>query len=455
MSASGTIALSQLSQISGESNVIRDAASLSAYHINGQIPAAAVRPSSEEEVAEILKCAAREKLAIVVSGARTKIGMGMPPRQYDLALDMTRMDRIIAYDPQDLTLSVESGTPLRTLASALAQHGQFLPLAVPFAGQATVGGTISSGVDSPLRQSFGTARDFVLGMHFVTGSGVAAKSGGRVVKNVSGYDIHKMMIGSLGTLGAITRINFRTFPLPLGTSTFVALYRTAHGACEFRNALAQSALRPRTLEILGGSTAEAIELCGYAGVPFDADTWPVIVSFAGEETVLKRVHAEMESLAAHNGELISLTELDSDAAIKTTNYTSEFPAEILKRFPAAAIFKVSTLPTELPDLANNLASIEMPWALIMRGVGVAYLALLPANDSDKSVLALKKECARILRLGGEPPWRNVTLPWCPSTLKREIDTWGAPPASIELMRKLKAVFDSAGILSPGRFMGGI
>ena len=114
--------------------------------------------------------------------------MGLAPERYDLAIDMTRLDRVVAYDPGDLTLGVEAGCGLAKLQSALAEHRQFLPLAVPCFGQTTVGGTIATGVDSPLRQLFGTARDYILGMEFVTGEGVAAKSGGRVVKNVTGYD---------------------------------------------------------------------------------------------------------------------------------------------------------------------------------------------------------------------------------------------------------------------------
>ena len=169
-------------------------------------------------------------MALVATGARTKLGIGYAPSRYDLALDMTRLNKVIAYDPGDLTLSVEAGVPLAKLAQVLAEHRQFLPLAVPFANRTTIGGLIASGVDSPLRQFYGTARDFLLGMEFVTGEGVAAKSGGRVVKNVTGYDIHKLMIGALGTLGVITRVNFKTFPMPLATRGFVARFPTAENA---------------------------------------------------------------------------------------------------------------------------------------------------------------------------------------------------------------------------------
>lgn len=457
MSASGAVALSQLAAIAGESNVISDPAQLAVYEIDGKAPSAAVRPGSSEEVAEIVRCALREKLALVPVGARTKLGVGMPPRRYELALDMTRMGRVVAYDPGDLTLGVEAGIPLRRIESTLAEHRQFLPLAVPFMDRATAGGTIASGVDSPLRQSYGTARDFVLGVEFVTGDGTAAKSGGRVVKNVAGYDIHKLMIGSLGTLGVITRINFRTFPLPRTTRTFVAVFRSAQGVCEFRNALAQSVLRPRTLEILADSDSGTSELDRRTKLPLENGSWAAVVSFAGDEQVLARDGREIEALAKRgdNGSFESLVDLDAEAGENAARFVAGFPAEILKRTPSAAIFKISVLPTEIAELASSIQSIRMPWTVMVRGLGVAYLALLPPDGNPESLRRLKQECARVFGLAGRPPWRHVTLPWCPTTLKGEIDVWGAPPADFALMKKLKAVFDPGGILGPGRFMGGI
>lgn len=456
MSVSGATALSRLTGIVGEANAVRDPAQLTRYEIDGKTPSAAVRPGSEAEVADIVRFAGDEKLASVVSGAQTKLGMGMPPQRYDLAVDLSRLDRIIAYDPEDLTLSAEAATPLSKIASALAEHGQFIPLAVPFMARATIGGTIASGVDSPLRQSYGTARDFVLGMNFVTGDGIAAKSGGRVVKNVSGYDIHKFMIGSLGTLGAITRVNFRTFPLPRQTRTFAAEFRGSREACEFRNAIARSVLRPRTLEIVSESARGQFLPTEEARPASGDDRWSVYVSFAGDENVLKRDYQELEALGRreHRGPE-SLRELHAAEEQSVMSIVSEFPAAILKRFPAAAILKISALPAELGELASYTASIEMPWGVVMRGLGVAYLALWPPDGTEGSLQVLGQHCARIFALAGKPPFRQVTLPWCPSALKRDINIWGPLPASFELMKKLKTVFDPGGILSSGRFMGGI
>jgi glycolate oxidase FAD binding subunit len=457
MSTAGATVLARLAELAGASNVGSDPAQIAAYRIDGKSPAAVVRPGSTEEVVEIVKCAAAEKLAIVPTGARTKLGIGMPPRQYDLALDMTRMDRVVAYDPGDLTLSVEPGVPLEELASTLAEHHQFVPLAVPFMNRATVGGTIASGVDSPLRQFYGTARDFVLGMEFVTGDGIAAKSGGRVVKNVSGYDIHKLMIGALGTLGVITRINFRTFPLPRGVRTCVAAFRGPSAACDFRHAIARSALRPQSVELFGAGAGCAPELGRRAAISFDDNSWSVVVSLAGDEAVLDRARRELQAMSRglDGGSLESFTEIRANAAENVNRYIADLPAAILEHSPAAAIFKISALPADLGVLAARIQGIQIPWLVMMRGLGVTYLVLLPRDATEASFRLLREECARILSLSGQAPWGRSVLPWCSPELKHDINIWGEPSGDFPLMQKLKNVFDPSGILSPGRFMGGL
>jgi hypothetical protein len=200
-----------------------------------------------------------------------------------------------------------------------------------------------------------------------------------VVKNVSGYDIHKLMIGALGTLGIITRINFRTFPLPSMTRTYVATFRAPAAACEFRHAIARSVLRPQSVEILAAREDSGLRLEKRAGLSFDNDRWPVVVSFSGNEQVLDRNRHELEALArrAEPNALESFTELHSDEQNMVTGYITDFPAVITEHSPAAAIFKISALPTELPALADSFRSCQLPWAAMMRGLGVTYLAVLP------------------------------------------------------------------------------
>ena len=453
MSSASTLISTRAAEIAGAQNVIVDPAVLALYAIGGKTPAAAISVESAEQIAEIVKFAVGEKLAVVVCGARTKLDMGAPPRQYDLALDMTRLDRVIAYDPGDMTLSVEPGIPLRRIQSTLAEHRQFLPLVVPFMDRATAGGTIASGVDSPLRQFYGTARDYVLGIEFVTGDGAATKSGGRVVKNVSGYDLHKLMIGALGTLGVLTRLNFRTFPLPAATRAIVATFDDAARAIQLRHAVADSPLRPLVLEIVSPGAAE---LLARKDVPAGR-RWSVIASFAGTAKALERSAGEVGKMAERIG-ATSFAISEGELSLAALDRTSEFSCAALASAPAATIFKLSVLPTKMTAIIDSAAraadAAQLRWAVNARGVGVVYFALLPAGENEDELSrvsrATKEILARCAALDG-----NVTIPWCPAEWKGTLPIWGPERGDLGPMRALKKVFDPHGVLAPGRFMGGI
>lgn len=458
---STTTTPSRLSEIVGNSNVIAGPSQLSAYEIDGQRPSVVARPASSKEVAEVVKFAASEKLAIVPVGARTKTGIGMPPRQYDIALEMTRLDRVVAYDPGDLTLGVEPGILLRRLEGVLAGHRQFLPLAVPFMNEGTVGGTIASGADSSLRQLYGTARDFVLGMEFVTGDGELVKSGGHVVKNVSGYDIHKLMIGALGTLGVITRINFRTFPLPAETRTYVTAFSGVDGACEFRDAIANSQLRPQSLEIIGARQGNPLPRGENLRDLMGDGEWSVVVSVEGHRPVLERYRRDMEALARRaDGNLIeSFGELGEADQETVAAYIREFAATASGQAPPTAIFKISTLPGRLAGLAESLVSCverhDVLWSMMMRGVGVTYFKLSATDETAESVRRLKDACSMVFRGCDESDWGRAVLLACPVEFKRQMNAWGKASGDLPLMQGLKKVFDPRNVLAPGRFVGGI
>jgi glycolate oxidase FAD binding subunit len=324
-----------------------------------------------------------------------------------------------------------------------------------------VGGTIASGADSSLRQLYGTARDFVLGMEFVTGDGELVKSGGQVVKNVSGYDIHKLMIGALGTLGLITRINFRTFPLPAETRTYVTAFSGVEGACEFRAAIANSHLRPQSMEIIGARRGNLLpggeslrELLG------DGE-WSVVVSVAGNHEVLNRYRRDMEALARRaDGNLLeSFDELSEADQETVAAYVREFAATASAQMPPTAVFKVSTLPGGLAALADGLVSCaeqrDVPWSMMMRGVGVTYFKLNGPDATAECVRRLKDACSMVFRGCDEGEWGHAVLVTCPAGFKREIDVWGKASADLPLMQGLKKVFDPGNVFAPGRFVGGI
>lgn len=453
MSTASTTISARIADLAGSQNVLADPADLVAYEIGGKTPSAAVRPVSTEQIGEIVRFAAAEKLAIVPCGARTKLAIGAPPRQYDLALDMTRLEHVVAYDPGDMTLSVEPGVPLHRLEGVLAKHRQFLPLDVPFMDRATAGGAIASGVDSPLRHFYGTARDYVLGIEFVTGDGISAKSGGRVVKNVSGYDLHKLMIGTLGTIGVLAKINFRTFPLPAATRTIVATFDSAARAIDLRHAVARSPLRPLTLEILSPGTGE---LLFSHGTPSNRG-WSPIASFAGTAQVLERCSRDLRQMAEQTS-ATAFTTLDDEQPLAASGRTREFVPIALASSSAGTILKLGVLPADMHAILDAAAkaadAAALPWAALARGVGVIYFALLPADRNEDTlarvVRATNEIFARCAALAG-----NATIPWCPAEWKASLPIWGPERGDLAQMRALKRVFDPHDVLAPGRFIGGI
>ncbi len=463
MRAPANISESRLASVVGPHHVALEPEILSQYEAAGVSPACVARPGSAEEVAELVRIAAAENLAVIAAGGCTKLRLGLPPARYDVAIDMTRLARIVAYDPGDLTLSVEAGAPLREIEAALAGQGQFLPMAVPFFERTTAGGTVASDVDTPLRQLFGTARDYILGMEFVTGEGVVARSGGRVVKNVTGYDLHKLMIGALGSLGIMTKINFRTFPLPAAKRGFVAAFESAGAALDLRHRIAKSPLAPLTLEILSPG-------CGgffFGSLPVGApearladsmpgNQWALVTSYVGSERVLARHDCELQRMASEAG--ASSAEIVADGLGILMNHIQEFIPATLEASPAAAIMKLSVLPSRIAELVNRALqeaeSAAIRSVALARGLGVIYVALLPADSGEETLRKIAGATERIsnasTELGG-----NCTIPWCPVNWKSTLHIWGPGRAAFAQMKKLKNVFDPRRVLAPGRFIGGL
>ncbi len=351
------------------------------------------------------------------------------------------------------------------MAKALGKHGQFLPLAVPFLERTTIGGIIASGADGPLRQFYGTARDYLLGIEFVTGDGVASKSGGRVVKNVTGYDIHKLMIGALGTLGVIARLNFKTFPLPTATRGFVARFPSATQACEMRNRIATSPLTPLTLDILSPRVAELfaseVPPSTFEPEPMPPDIlssaeWTVTTGYCGNEKILARYETDLRRIAADSG-ATGVTILAENLAPAWAR-KREFIPIALASSPATTIVKLSVLPARMKDaLAAAQAAAEtnsLPWVALARGVGVIYFALLP-SDQNQDAFARAQKTTGAMQQAAAKIEGSSTIPWCPAAWKKDLHIWGPDPRNVSQMQKLKSVFDPQNVLSPGRFVGGI
>ncbi|HEV2521574.1 MAG TPA: FAD-binding oxidoreductase [Candidatus Acidoferrales bacterium] len=459
MSRSVQDSITRLEEIAGGKNVVTDGAQLAARDVCGMRPSAVVRPADSAQVAEILRFAAAEKLAVIPCGGGTKLGIGSPPLRYDIALDLSRLNRILAYDPQDLTLGVEPGVRIEDLLRTLAEQKQFLPLSVPFADHATIGGVVAANSSSPTRHAYGSVRDFCLGMEFVTGEGTQAKSGGRVVKNVTGYDLHKLLIGSLGTLAVITRVNFRTFPLPPAQGMFVASFQDAEAAFAFCRAIARSVLMPQMLEVADPAAGRFI-FSGETSARIASMQWSVVISAAGQASVVDRYARELGHLAAaaNAAEFLPLGDSEHSSVFARIR---EFPRLVLEAAPDAAIFRIGVAPTAMPSLLKDLREIanryESGFAGLTRASGIVYAAFLPrAGNETRSVFNANavKEVFHVCALPANGA--SAMLEWCPSELKRAgAEVWGPERQDFGLMQRVKNAFDPHHVLAPGRFAGGI
>jgi glycolate oxidase FAD binding subunit len=405
-------------------------------------------------VSEILRFASAERLAVISVGGKTQLHIGMPPRRYDLALDVSRMHRILAYEPRDLTLGVEPGITFADLDRSLGEKGQFLPLSPPFPERATLGGIVAAGSDTPLSYTHGTARDFLLGVEFVTGEGVLSKSGGRVVKNVTGYDLHKLLIGSLGTLAVITRLNFRTFPLPPAQRMFVSAFADPSSAFAFCRTIANSQLQPRVVDVLDGGAAGLS--VGRGASLLRRDCWLVVVEAAGHEAVLERHGRDLEAISreAQTVEFIALSDAQRE---QLSGCLCEFSAIAFSATSAATIFRIAGLPSAmsllLPKIQKLAQHHALDCAVLVRALGVVYVALLPpaGPKSFPQLVSCSRELMDLCVASGAIPM----IERCPLELKNVLNIWPPPGTEHEIAKRLKSVFDPQGILSPGRFRGGI
>ena len=457
MSQPTQASFTRLEEIVGGSYVVSDAADIAARGVCGVLPAVVVRPADAAQIGEIVQFAVTEKLAIIPTGGCTKLGIGSTPTRYDIALDLSRLNHLLAYDPKDLTLGVEPGVRIEDLLRNLGEQKQFVPLAVPFLERATIGGIVATNSSSPLRHAYGAVRDFCLGMEFVTGEGAQAKSGGRVVKNVTGYDLHKLLIGSLGTLAVITRVNFRTFPMPQAQKTFIASFSSAEATFGFCRSVAHSVLTPQLVEVADPSAGQLI-FSGEAFARILPGQWSAVITASGQPAVVDRYAHELGHMAAA-ANAVEFLPIEDVVHVALFERIREFPRLALEAAPEAAIFRLSTLPTAMPSLIAQLNEIakqnHADVATLTRASGIMYAAFVAENPGFPGSLATA--IPEVFRACSQPETQaSAMLEWCSKELKTAPDVvWGPARADFELMRRVKKSFDPQSVLAPGRFAGGI
>jgi glycolate oxidase FAD binding subunit len=378
-----------------------------------------VKPQNETELAATLRDASENAATIHLGGQFSKTRLGGPVAAASVAVSTAALNRVLKFEPRDLTISVEAGMRFAELRSLLTGHKVELPLDPPFASDSTVGGIVAANLNGPRRRLYGTARDMVIGMRFATLDGKLVQSGGMVVKNVAGLDMAKLMIGSFGTLAAIAVVNFKLAPSQPCSATFVLQFATLAEAVAERDRILASALQPAALDLVNESAARRL---GFDG-----------------SLLLLRAEGCPAVVTRYRAELPSATMLDAAAGVVLWRKVEEFVPGVLAERSDATIVRVSTAIAKLGEV---LASLSVP-ALARAGNGIVYACFASPSDA---ALWLDTAAAR--------GWKTVVEAASPQA-KASLVLWPAPGSDFELMRGVKKLFDPRNLLNPGRLYGRI
>lgn len=435
----------KLAEIVGPS-AVADASEMGGYVAGRWTPVAAVKPSNADEVAEVMSWAHRTGVAVYPSGGRTSMQLGNAPARPGIALDLTGLNRLVDFQPADLTVSVEAGVTIAQLDDALAQDGKHVPIAAPLADRATVGGTLATGISGPLRSAFGLPRDWLIGVSVVGADGTQTKAGGKVVKNVTGYDLNRLYTGSLGTLAVITEATFKLAPSPTDWAVIVAAFKEFDSAAAAAQSLQAKFYAPLGLHVLTGEATQRIAPSMGGGA------LAVAVS-GGRPASMKRRVEETVGLWAPVADTVHVARGDeADGLIRTL---TDLPAD--RNGPPPVCVRINAQPSALREV---LAYAESPLGngpppSVVADVGFGGGRLLwwddaTLDDPDETAAGLRHIQSTAVRSGG-----GAIIERCPDDVKAQIDVWGEQPSGMEIMRRLKQQFDPQGILNPGRFVGGL
>ncbi len=430
--------LRHLESIVGSDGVTPSEA-LSPFAVDGLTPLAAVSPPTYEQVAEVMRYALAEGLAVTPWGGGAHMHIGNVPGRYDIALSLARLDRIVEHEPADLTASCQAGITLDRLRGHLRKHTQLVPLDLPagrhgppWGEKATVGGVLATNASGPSRHAYGTPRDFTIGLRVVTADGRVTRTGGRVVKNVAGYDLCKLYIGSLGTLGIIVEATFKLAPQPRAERTVFATFETPARACAFSAELQRRGLAIRAVQLLNPTAASATRL-----TPDGPST--LVLDLAGTPKAVERSRREI-------GELAQGAAADLGEPKDATNVW-ESVGRLSSTTDTVLSCKATALPTRMPSLIDALEAVGGPPRILgLPTIGVLYASWTDLDDAEETVRRLRAAASAV---GG-----TLVIERCPPDLKRRLDVFGdVPGPSFDLMRRIKQQFDPKGILSPGRHLG--
>jgi len=402
--------------------------------VDGTVPRMVIEPGNPEEAARALKIAAHAGLKVIPRGGASKMDWGnrvrkSEPGNGELILSLRRLNRIVEHAWGDMTATVEAGCTLQQFQQTLAEHGQRLALDPLWPHQSTIGGILATNDSGPLRVRFGSLRDLIIGITLALPDGTLAKSGGKVVKNVAGYDLPKLATGSLGTLGIITQAIFRLHPIPRET---------------------------RTLSFASDSgSADSISMSAMVLAIQDCNMVPTGVQIRAGTSLAPELDLRFEGTATGCEAQIEQTLHIASRALRI-----ESPADVWNARSTlwhgtelSVVCKFSFLPSDLGTFLGSAQEASearhLNWRLVAQAVGVGYLRL---EGPDAAALL---DTVKQLRTNLESRGGSLSIARCPLEVKSKMDAWGSAGDALPLMSSIKTQFDPTAVLNPGRFIGGI
>ncbi|HKQ66121.1 MAG TPA: FAD-binding oxidoreductase [Methylomirabilota bacterium] len=425
--------------IAGRDHVRDDEGSLAAASMDGLRPRWVVRPDSVEALSRVIALAHDGGLAVVPRGSASALELGNPPTRLDIVVDLSGLDRTIEYNPDDVTITVQAGATAGALAALLAPRRQWLPIDPPGVVSRTLGGVAATNAGGPLRARFGGLRDLLLGARFVQPDGVVTWGGSKVVKSVSGYDVPKLMVGALGTLGVLAELTLRLHPLPETERSWLVVLDRPAAAQDFVARLVDSPLQPSRVELVNDRAAKSV-----LGDPGSAG---VAVSIGSVADAVREQGERLGALAKAGGaEIVPLP----DGFWPAMSAAMVAPS-------GATVLQVASLAGRLADTVEAIAAIVQAAAsgADVRLTGCAALGTLRLVVVGASVAEMTAVTTRVRAWVGELGG-SVVIASGPVELRRAVDPWGPiEPGALGLMRALRDEFDPKRVLNPGRYVGGL
>ena len=406
--------------------------------IDGVSPEAVVSPRNVYELNRLLALANREGMAVSPRGGGTHLGLGNRLERLDVVVDMSDMNQVMQHNAADLTLAVQAGITLADLRDTLASEGQFLALDAPLPERATIGGTLAAGVSGPLKWQYGSARDLVIGMKVAQADGRITQSGGNVVKNVSGYDMARLHVGGLGTLGIITEVSFKLTPIPRQEATLLAQFDSAEDCLNAALGVFNSGVMPIALTAFNRNAADRVRTMDEAKGEF-----ALAVRLGARPRTLRRM--ENESFFVIRERTDRVDRLEDEAAQLWSELADLGHSDGEE---AVVSVRVAALPNRLDRAIEALAPHGNVAIVAQPGYGMMNAHWF--GEDVPSVEAIHGMRQDLQAIGG-----SLIVERAPHRMKATLDVWDYTGESIDIMRRLKAQYDPNGILNPNRFAGGI